>query len=131
MTTRSAVVLPLLLTSLVFVAVLRSGTPVPLWRSARPIEAASPTRCTWSCHNHGCDHPSRLPPVLSEGIFNWTVLALHRMGDRISPRDHFAGYRAANLLVFCVVWPVGMLALYVIAIRQRRALRRLRAGERA
>jgi len=125
-----AVYLPLLLTALVFVAVLRSGVPAPLWRSARPIEAYSEARCNWSCHNHGCDHASRLPTVLSENVFDRAVLALHAMGDVISPRDHFAGYRAANLVVFCIVWPAGMLALYVIAIRQQRALRRLREDAR-
>ncbi len=118
------VLVPLLLTAALFVAVLRSGSPpAPYFRTVRPLEAHHPTRCTWYCHNRGCDHPTRLPPYLSETLFDRTVLALHHFGDTMSPG--FSGYRAANLLVFCAAWPALMLALLVVAIRQRRRL----AGE--
>ena len=118
-----AISAPLLVTLVLFVAVLRSGTPVPLWRSERPVEVHEASRCTWACHNHGCDHRSRLPPILSTTLFDATVIALHTFGDALAPDAPFAGYRAANLLVFCILWPALTVALYVTALGQRRALR--------
>jgi hypothetical protein len=41
-----AALAPSLLIPLAFVAVLRSGDPAPLWRSARPHQGHDPRRCT-------------------------------------------------------------------------------------
>jgi hypothetical protein len=119
---RAVPVLPLLALPLAFVAVLRSGTPAPYWRAARPHEPRDAVRCTWSCHNHGCEHAQRLPRALSIGLFDRAVLGLHDLGDRLAPGDRFSGYRAANLIVFCALWPAAMYGLYLVALRQRRAL---------
>jgi len=67
-----------------------------------------------------------LPTVLSHTLFDRTVLALHAAGNDFVPADGFAGYRAANLLVFCAMWPAAMYALLLVALRQRRQLRALR-----
>lgn len=114
---------PLWLTAIVFLVVLRSGTPAPLFRTARPHEPHERDRCTWYCHNHGCDHGTRLPRTLSDDLFYATVGWLHRFGDRLAPASSFVGYQAANLIVFCAAWPGGMYVLYLVALRQRRRLR--------
>lgn len=118
-----AVTAPFWLVVFAFVALMRSGTPAPLWRSVRPQDASDSRHCNWYCHNHGCRHASRLPDALSKTLFDWTVVALHRMGDRVAPGQSFAGYRAVNLFVFCLAWPAGMYGLYLVALRQRRKLR--------
>ena len=118
---------PLWVTPLLFALVLRSGNhPSPWVRTVRPHEAYDASRCTWYCHNHGCDHGTVLPAVLSDDLFYGTVRWLHAFGNRLVPGASFAGYQAANLLVFCAVWPVGMYALYLLALRQRRKLRERR-----
>jgi hypothetical protein len=120
------VTLPLWILPLVFALVLRSGpTPAPYLRAAVPHESWQKERCTWYCHNRGCTHSAVLPSVLSDDLFFWTVGRLHAVGNAIA-QDGFAGYRAANLIVFCFVWPAGMYVLYVIAIAQRERIRRLR-----
>ncbi len=124
---------PLLAVPLLFLALIRSGpAPAPLARRALPQEAYEPARCTWYCHNHGCPHHPRLGAFLSgdDGLFGWTVDALHAAGDIVSPSAPGAGYGAVNLAVFCALWPGAMYALWVIAVRQRArilALRRSRA----
>jgi len=120
---------PLLLVPLLFLAVTRSGAqPAPLARRALPLEAYEPTRCTWYCHNHGCPHHPHLGALLSgdDGLFGWTVDALHAAGDAVSPRAPGLGYGAVNLAVFCALWPGAMLALWVIAVRQRARIIALR-----
>jgi hypothetical protein len=129
----AAALAPLALTLLLFLAVLRSGpVPAPLARSFLPVEAYSPARCTWYCHNHGCRHRPVLPAFLSGdgGLFGWTVRALHAGGDALSPRARGVGYGAVNLAVFCAGWPAATVALWIIALRQRRLLRALRAARR-
>jgi hypothetical protein len=123
-------VAPLVLVPLLFVAVLRSGEPAPYWRHSLPREAARPDRCTWACHNHGCRHRPVLPRLLSgdDGLFGATIRLLHGMGRVMAPGRGNVGYGAANLLVFCLVWPAGMYALWLVAWRQRRRLRELRRG---
>jgi hypothetical protein len=126
----AATLAPLLLVPLLFVAVLRSGEPAPLWRRSLPREGYRPDRCTWDCHNHGCRHRPVLGRFLAgdDGLFGATVHALHGMGRVMAPGRGNVGYGAANLLVFCLVWPGGMLALWLVALRQRRQLRELRAA---
>jgi len=122
-----------LLVPLLFVAVLRSGpTPAPLFRSVLPQESYDATRCTWYCHNHGCRHRPVLPEVLSgdHGLFGWTIHALQSGGRAMSPGAPGLGYGAANLVVFCAVWPAAMLGLWVLAVRQRRQIRMLRGQQR-
>lgn len=120
---RLAVLLaPLWLVPPAFVAVVRSGSrPAPLVRTSIPNEPHDAAHCNWDCHNHGCTHAPRLPAFLSgdTGLFGWTIRALHAAGDRAMPADRPAGYGAVNLAVFCVLWPGAMLALYVVAVRQR------------
>ena len=69
-----------------------------------------------------------LPAFLvgDDGLFGWTVGALYALGHVLVPGRGGLGYGAANLLVFCVIWPGVMYALYVVALRQRRRLRDLR-----
>lgn len=120
---------PLVVTPLVFLAVLRSGpVPAPLARRALPQEAYDAGHCTWYCHNHGCPHRPVLPALLSgdDGLFGWTVDALHAGGDAVSPHARGIGYGIVNLAVFCAAWPAGMLALWIVAIGQRRRIRALR-----
>lgn len=119
--------LPLLAVPAVFVAVLRSGEPAPLGRTALPAEPYRADRCTWSCHNHGCRHRPRLPGVLAgdEGLFGQTIHALKRAGTALVPANPNVGYGVANLLLFCLLWPGLMFGLLVIAVRQRRAIRAL------
>jgi hypothetical protein len=119
---------PLVAVSLVFLLVLRAGEPAPWWRRTLPQEPYRPDRCTWYCHNHGCRHRPALPAFLAgdAGLFGATVRALHGLGGTLAPGRGNVGYGAANLLVFCLLWPAGMYALWVVAVRQRRRLRELR-----
>ncbi len=123
---------PLLLTALLFVAVLRSGSPAPLWRTRIPSEPLRRDRCTWYCHNHGCPHAPALPLFLTgdDYLFGRTVAALHAAGSAAFPGQPGAGYGAMNLLAFCVLWPGLMYALYLTALRQRDRLRALREAGR-
>jgi hypothetical protein len=124
-------VAPLVATALLFVAVLRSGSPpAPLARTAIPQEPYAADRCSWWCHNHGCRHRPVLPAALTgdAGLFGWTVRALHAVGRAVAPRSPALGYGAANLAVFCVLWPGTMYALWIVALRQRS---RISASRRA
>ncbi len=120
--------LPLVLPWLVFLAVLGTGHPV--WRTSIPDEpyakAHTSQGCTWSCHNHTCRHVPLLPPILTsdKGLFGRTIRALAHAGRALS-RDGRTGYGAANLLLFCLVWPGTMYVLAVTALRQRVRLARL------
>ena len=119
---------PLFIVPVLFVAVLRLESAAAPWRSAVPREPFRADRCTWYCHNHGCRHAPALPSLLTgdDGLFGKTVGALHAAGDALAPARPGIGYGAANLIVFCAVWPGGMYALYLIALRQRRRIRALR-----
>jgi hypothetical protein len=121
---------PLVVVPLLFVAVLRSGDPAPYWRGTVPREGYRSDRCTWHCHNRGCPHRPVLPRSLSgdDGLFGAAVRALHGMGQAMAPGRGNVGYGVANLLVFCVAWPAGMYALWLVALRQRRRLRQARRG---
>jgi hypothetical protein len=122
---------PLVVVALVFCAVLRGVSPPSPWaRGALPHATYDPARCNWYCHNHGCRHRAALTRVLSgdDGLFGWTVAALHRAG-RLSSRP-LVGYGAANLALFCAVWPGAMYVLYLIALRQRFRLRDARRAQR-
>ncbi len=98
-------------------------------RMSLPQEAYRADRCTWHCHNHGCRHRAVLPAALSgdRGLFGMTIRALFSAGRGLA-RDRGRGYGAANLLLFCLAWPALMYALWVIAWRQRAALRALERG---
>lgn len=107
--------LPLGLVAAIFIAVLRVGTPVPFPRANIPAERFLPERCTWACHNHGCDHSPRLPAWLSsdEGLFGLTVNGLHRLGRWAMPHSPRQGYGLVNLIIFCLLWPALMWGLYL------------------
>jgi len=123
-----AAVLPLLMV----LGALLAGARVPgrgwVVRSAVPREAFAAHRCTWYCHNHGCGHAAWLPEALSgdRGLFGLTVRGLHEVGALVMPRNPAAGYGLVNLLLFCVLWPGAIYALWGIALRQRRELRALK-----
>jgi hypothetical protein len=105
---------------------VNAGAGVPL-RTQIPRERFTPSQCNWDCHNHGCKHASRLPPSLTgdQGLFGRSIAALYRLGALLSPHRG-AGYAAANLLVFCVVWPAIMYGLWILVWRQQDELRRRR-----
>lgn len=120
--TRFALLAPLVVVPLLFVAVLRSGeSPAPFARTAIPDAPFVSSQCTWACHNRGCRHTPVLPSVLTgdDWLFGGTVRALHRLGDSLSPDDSFAGYGAVNVALFCAAWPAVMFALWVAALRTR------------
>lgn len=117
-------------TPLVFPLVIMMGVLATDWPGVRHVVPREPyveTHCTWSCHNHGCRHHARLPSVLTsdQGLFGATIKALFRVGSGLSS-DRSKGYGAANLLVFCGVWPGLMYVLAVKALRQRLAIRAYR-----
>lgn len=124
--------LPVLLTAALFVAVLRSGEPVPFPRTTLPSEPHRPEVCTWDCHNHGCRHTPRLPAGIGgdRGLYGRTIVGLRHLGAALVPGQPRQGYGLANLLVFCVAWPGVMWGLYWVAVRQRQALGMLRKGLR-
>lgn len=117
-------VAPLVIPLALFVAVLAVPPSAPFPRSAIPQEQFRPARCTWACHNRGCAHRPALPASLAgdAGLYGKTVRGLFRLGARLHP-DRMRGYGAANFLVFCLAWPGLMYALWVIAWKQRAALR--------
>jgi hypothetical protein len=125
---------PLVIVPALFIAVVRTGDPpAPLVRRVLPDEPYELRRCTWYCHNHGCNHRPVLPQALAgdRGLFGATVRLLHTAGRRISDQPG-VGYGAANLLLFCALWPGALYGLYLVCVRQRleiRALRRARRGE--
>lgn len=123
---------PVALTAVIFWVVLRSGTPAPFPRTEIPKEAFVADHCTWSCHNHGCRHASRLPDFLTadSGLFGKTVHVLKQAGSKIMPAHPNEGYGVVNLLVFCVIWPGFMLWLYAVAVRQRLELREMDRARR-
>ncbi len=128
----AAALAPLVIVPLLFIAVLRSGDPAPYWRRSLPRQEYRPERCTWYCHNHGCRHRPALGRLLAgdDGLFGGTIRALHGLGRVLAPGRGNIGYGAANLLVLCLLWPAGMYALYLVALRQRRQLRELRGTRR-
>ena len=122
------------LAPLIFPVVVMAGVLANDWPGVRrsvPREAYVETRCTWSCHNLGCRHRALLPSVLTSdgGLFGSTVTALSRVGSFLS-HDRRKGYGAANLLVFCAVWPGLMYVLAVRALRQRIAIHAYRRDAR-
>lgn len=123
--------LPLIAPWLLLLAVNQTGEPAPLARGATPQEPFVREYCTWACHNHGCQHRPVLPQALAgdAGLFGYTIRALRAAG-RAASSDGRVGYGAANLLVFCVLWPGAMYALLLVGLRQRAALRSLRARGR-
>jgi hypothetical protein len=88
--------LPVALTALAFVWVLtlREPASAPLFRSQLPHEAFDPARCTWACHNHGCQHQPQLPAWLAsdDGLFGQ-----HRR-SAAPRRPHPAAQRPARRL---------------------------------
>lgn len=118
---------PLVAVVALFLGVLwLEGVPVP--RAGLPREAFEVHRCTWACHNVGCRHASVLPGALvdDDGLFGRAIAGLHRLGAVLIPGGRSAGYGAANLLVFCAIWPATMYGLWLVALMQRRKLRALR-----
>jgi len=70
-----------------------------------------------------------LPAALTadDGLYGATIAGLFRLGGKLS-HDRRTGYGAANLLVFCALWPALMYGLAVHALRQRARISALRRG---
>ncbi|MDI1480287.1 hypothetical protein [Polyangium sp. y55x31] len=119
---------PLVVVPAAFTAVLATGSPV--FRAAIPIEAHARDHCTWYCHNHGCSHAPKLPRALAgdDGLYGDTIAGLKAAGKAVVPGAPHVGYGVVNLVVFCVVWPGIMYALYLGALWQRRKILALRRG---
>ena len=119
---------PLILPWLLLFSVNLLTPGVVFMRRTLPHPTRHAERCNWDCHNHGCSHRPKLPAVLTSDayVFGATVRGLYVLG-RLFSRDRFEGYGAANLVVFCLLWPALMYALWVRVWTQREQLRALRA----
>jgi hypothetical protein len=97
----------------------------------RPPAAIDPGACTRACHDRGCRHRPALPPILTgdDGLYGATIRALRRAGEH-SGLGRRRGYGAANLALFCVLWPGAMLLGVGVAAWQRLAIRDLRREAR-
>ena len=117
---------PVLAGAVLMVVVVAWGnggvTKIVRLEAPRPVHQGQ--ACNWACHNRGCRHGMRVvgPPIAGplrrgklRGLYGWTIDSLHASGS----------YRLANLLVFCLLWPVATLSLWALVVRQRLALRAL------
>lgn len=122
-------VLPLVAPWLVVLAVNAAPPAVPLVRSHLPHEPFAADHCTWACHDHGCRHRPVLPSSLTadDALFGDSIRALYRLGSHLSA-DRATGYGAANILVFCLVWPALMYGLWLLVWWQGGQLARARTG---
>ena len=82
-------------------------------------------RCSWACYNNSCVHEESVPwlPALltsNKGWFGSAIDMLHSTGS----------YRAANLVVFCLLWPGWMWFMVGYGLLQRIRIHRLRTWER-
>lgn len=59
-----------------------------------------------------------------------TIEALRDVGAVLS-RDRSVGYGLANLLIYCVAWPIGTYALWLLALKQAHELARRRRARGA
>lgn len=101
---------------------------VPLLRSSLPRVERSAQHCNWDCHNHACSHRPKLPAVITDDqhVFGYTIRGLYLLG-RLFSSNRFEGYGIATLVVFCLLWPALMYALWIRAWTQRLELIGLRA----
>ena len=85
-----------------------------------PTDVRFADRCTRACHNHGCPHDPVLPDAIASnsGLFGKAISGLYSAGS-LTGLSAVEGYGAANLAIFCALWPGGMLALVGIGLRQR------------
>jgi hypothetical protein len=115
--------LPLVVVAVLFAAILHAR-PTPGWRRAVPQERFFVEHCTWYCHNHGCRHHAVLPSWLTSdaGAFGATIRGLTSLGAVLS-RDRSTGYSLANIVVFCIAWPLGTYSLWLLALWQHRKLK--------
>lgn len=70
-------------------------------------------KCNWYCHNKTCNHQTMLPNALT-GDDGWYGAVIKVLADIGRYTD--IGYAGANILVFCVAWPLITGALYTIAM---------------
>ena len=61
--------------------------------------------------------------VDDEGLFGRAISWLSTLGAVLVPGRPAAGYGAANLAVFCALWPGTMYLLWLVALVQARRLR--------
>lgn len=86
-----------------------------------PTEARLASACSRACHSGGgCRHDPVLPDAITSdaGLFGDAIRGLYGVGS-LSGLSAAEGYGAANLAIFCALWPGGMLALVGIGLRQR------------
>jgi hypothetical protein len=98
---------------------------------APPATAYQLDRCTRYCHDKGCRHDASLPDAMAgrhggrQGLYGKTIEGLVAAGSRSSLGNK--GYKAVNLLLFCVVWPGSMLVLLGTGLYQRVLIGRQRS----
>ncbi|MFT5685605.1 MAG: hypothetical protein ACI8RZ_006559 [Myxococcota bacterium] len=122
MTRSTARTLFLLAATLPWVVMLSTnlalGTPTGTWLAEV---------CTRACHNGGCHHTPVLPASIAgdTGLFGMAIGGLYGIGG-LTGLSSSEGYGAANLAIFCALWPAAMLAMVGIGVRQRVRLTTLR-----
>lgn len=67
-------------------------------------------KCSWHCHNNGCDHGTIFEGTFIEryDLYNRTIRGLNIVG-----RNTGIGYGGASILVFCIIYPTIMYVLYL------------------
>ena len=92
-----------------------------------PTDAWLVDACSRVCHSSGCAHSPVLPAALTadSGLFGQAIDQLYRIG-RLTGRSSAEGYGAANLALFCVLWPALMLGMVGLGLRQRVHIAALR-----
>jgi hypothetical protein len=92
----------------------------------RNAATSLPDRCSWACHNRGCEHVALIPLLpraltSDEGLFGETIEAMKATGSYVS----------VNLVLFCVLWPGIMWSLLGFALWQRVRIHELRTWREA
>jgi len=92
-------------------------------RNQKPTPRKDKKSCNWYCHNQGCRHKMKVvgPPLAGPlnanktkllGLYGKTIDALHGSG----------AYRLANIMVFCLLWPLLTGSLWFVVVFQRLRL---------
>jgi hypothetical protein len=123
MTRTRARILLLLAATLPWVVMLSTNIAL-----GTPTDERRADRCTAACHDHGCSHDPLLPDAIAgdDGLFGQAIDGLYGVGG-LTGLSTAEGYGAANLVIFCALWPAGMLALVGVGLNQRVRLSRLRS----
>lgn len=122
MTKTRAWIMFLLAATLPWAAMLATNHLLGVPTAERLAEA-----CTRACHSGGCRHAPVLPAAISgdAGLFGQAIDGLYGIGG-LTGLSSAEGYGAANLAIFCALWPAAMLAMVGVGLRQRVRLSALR-----